>query len=79
MIDAEEEVGGHSVCDWAEADTGPAHAAVILDGGYATQTLPSFCTALRGHLLLPRQRRERASGTSIRGWSAALPSTRSRR
>ena len=48
MIDAEEEVGGHSVCDWAEADTGPAHAAVILDGGYATQTLPSFCTALRG-------------------------------
>ena len=48
MIDAEEEVGGHAVCDWAEADTGPADAAVILDGGYATQTLPSFCTALRG-------------------------------
>jgi len=48
MIDAEEEVGGHAVCDWAEADAGPADAAVILDGGYATQTLPSFCTALRG-------------------------------
>ena len=48
MIDAEEEVGGHSVCDWVVEDTGPADAAVILDGGYATATLPSFCTALRG-------------------------------
>ncbi|HEY1316620.1 MAG TPA: M20/M25/M40 family metallo-hydrolase [Gaiella sp.] len=48
MIDAEEEVGGHSVCDWAEEDSGPADAAVILDGGYATATLPAFCTALRG-------------------------------
>jgi acetylornithine deacetylase/succinyl-diaminopimelate desuccinylase-like protein len=48
MVDAEEEVGGHSVCDWAEEDSGPADAAVILDGGYATATLPAFCTALRG-------------------------------
>jgi len=48
MIDAEEEVGGHSVCDWAAEDSGPANAAVILDGGYATATLPAFCTALRG-------------------------------
>jgi acetylornithine deacetylase/succinyl-diaminopimelate desuccinylase-like protein len=48
MIDAEEEVGGHSVCDWVDEDTGPANAAVILDGGYATATLPAFCTALRG-------------------------------
>ena len=48
MIDAEEEVGGHSVCDWVDEDTGPADAAIILDGGYATATLPSFCTALRG-------------------------------
>jgi acetylornithine deacetylase/succinyl-diaminopimelate desuccinylase-like protein len=48
MIDAEEEVGGHAVCDWVEADTGPADAAVVLDGGYATHTLPTFCTALRG-------------------------------
>ena len=78
MIDAEEEVGGRSVCDWAEADTGPAHAAVILDGGYATQTLPSFCTALRG-ISYSTSARERASGISTRGWSAAPPSTRSRR
>ena len=48
MIDAEEEVGGHSVCDWVDEDTGPADAAVVLDGGYATATLPAFCTALRG-------------------------------
>jgi acetylornithine deacetylase/succinyl-diaminopimelate desuccinylase-like protein len=47
-IDAEEEVGGHSVSDWVAEDTGPADAAVILDGGYATATIPSFCTALRG-------------------------------
>src|SRR4029079_10352351 len=37
-----------AVVDWAEAGTGPADAAVILDGGYATATLPAFCTALRG-------------------------------
>jgi acetylornithine deacetylase/succinyl-diaminopimelate desuccinylase-like protein len=48
MVDAEEEVGGHSVCDWVDEDSGPADAAVILDGGYATATLPAFCTALRG-------------------------------
>ena len=47
-IDAEEEIGGHSVIDWLEEDTGPADVALILDGGYATDTLPSFCTALRG-------------------------------
>ncbi len=47
-IDAEEEVGGHSVCDWVADDDGPAHAAIVLDGGYATDVLPSFCTALRG-------------------------------
>ena len=47
-IDAEEEVGGHSVIDWVEEDEGPADVALVLDGGYATETLPSFCTALRG-------------------------------
>jgi acetylornithine deacetylase/succinyl-diaminopimelate desuccinylase-like protein len=47
-IDAEEEVGGHSVVDWVEEDTGPADVALVLDAGYATQELPSFCTALRG-------------------------------
>jgi acetylornithine deacetylase/succinyl-diaminopimelate desuccinylase-like protein len=47
-IDAEEEIGGHSVVDWVEADTGSADVALVLDGGYATESLPSFCTALRG-------------------------------
>ena len=48
MIDAEEEIGGHSVSDWVAEDDGPAEAAIVLDGGYATPTLPGFCTALRG-------------------------------
>ena len=47
-IDAEEEVGGHSVIEWVDEDAHPGDAALILDGGYATETLPSFCTALRG-------------------------------
>ena len=47
-IDAEEEVGGHSVVDWVEEDDGAADVALVLDGGYATETLPGFCTALRG-------------------------------
>ena len=65
-IDAEEEVGGHSVVDWVEEDTGPADVAVILDGGYATETLPSICTALRGicyfHLTLRTGERDLHSG-----------------
>jgi len=47
-IDAEEEVGGRSVIDWVDDDAHPGDVALVLDGGYATETLPSFCTALRG-------------------------------
>jgi acetylornithine deacetylase/succinyl-diaminopimelate desuccinylase-like protein len=47
-IDAEEEVGGRSVIDGVEEDGRPADVALVLDGGYATESLPSFCTALRG-------------------------------
>ena len=47
-IDAEEEIGGHSIVEWVEEDTGPADAALVLDGAYETETLPGFCTALRG-------------------------------
>jgi acetylornithine deacetylase/succinyl-diaminopimelate desuccinylase-like protein len=65
-IDAEEEVGGHSVCDWVAEDTGPAVAAIVLDGGYVTPTLPSFCTALRGvcyfHLTVSTGERDLHSG-----------------
>ena len=47
-IDAEEEVGGHSVVEWVEEDERGGDVALVLDGGYATEDLPSFCTALRG-------------------------------
>ena len=47
-IDAEEEIGGHSVVEWVEEDDGPADVALVLDGGYATETVPGICTALRG-------------------------------
>ena len=47
-IDAEEEVGGRSVIDWVDEDAQPGDVALVLDGGYATESLPSFCTALRG-------------------------------
>src|SRR6185503_21116523 len=47
-IDAEEEVGGRSVIDWVDEDAQPGDVALVLDGGYATGALPSFCTALRG-------------------------------
>ena len=65
-IDAEEEVGGHSVVDWVGEDTGPADVGLVLDGGYATETLPSFCTALRGlcyfHLTVRTGERDLHSG-----------------
>jgi acetylornithine deacetylase/succinyl-diaminopimelate desuccinylase-like protein len=48
VVDAEEEVGGHSAVDWVGEDAGAADVGLVLDGGYATETLPSFCTALRG-------------------------------
>ena len=65
-IDAEEEVGGRSVVDWVEEDKGPADVALVLDGNYATETLPSICTALRGmcyfHLTLRTGERDLHSG-----------------
>ena len=65
-IDAEEEIGGYSVVEWVTEDTGRADAAVVLDGGYATETLPSFCTALRGicyfHVTAPTGVRDLHSG-----------------
>lgn len=75
-IDAEEEVGGHSVVDWAERDTGEADVALVLDGGYESETLPSFCAALRGlcyfHLTVRTGERDLHSGMY---GGAALTST----
>jgi acetylornithine deacetylase/succinyl-diaminopimelate desuccinylase-like protein len=65
-IDAEEEIGGHSVVDWVEEDTLGADVALVLDGGYATPDLPSFCNALRGicyfHLIVRTGERDLHSG-----------------
>jgi acetylornithine deacetylase/succinyl-diaminopimelate desuccinylase-like protein len=65
-IDAEEEIGGHSVVDWVQEDTGPADVALVLDSAYATETLPSICTALRGicylHLTVRTGARDLHSG-----------------
>jgi hypothetical protein len=33
-FDGEEEVGGDSIVEWVDADTGPADVALILDGGH---------------------------------------------
>jgi acetylornithine deacetylase/succinyl-diaminopimelate desuccinylase-like protein len=68
-IDAEEEIGGHSVVDWVEEDSGPVDVALVLDGGYATETLPSICTALREASATCTSRSARASATSIPGCS----------
>lgn len=65
-IDAEEEVGGHSVIDWVEEDERGGDVALVLDGGYATEELPAFCTALRGlcyfHLTVRTGERDLHSG-----------------
>ena len=75
-IDAEEEVGGHSVVDWVQEDAGRADIALVLDGGYATEDLPAFCTALRGicyfHVTVRTGERDLHSGM-VGG--AALPAT----
>ena len=75
-IDAEEEVGGHSVVEWVEEDAGAADVALVLDGGYATEELPAFCTALRGicyfHLTVRTGERDLHSGMT---GGAALPAT----
>ena len=46
--DGEEEIGGHSVVDWVEADAGRADVCVIFDGGMERRDVPQFCTGTRG-------------------------------
>ena len=75
-IDAEEEVGGHSIVEWVNEDSGTADVALVLDGAYDTETQPSFCTALRGicylHVTLRTGERDLHSGMY---GGAALPAT----
>ena len=47
-FDGEEEVGGTSIGDWVAADTGPADACLILDGGMTERDKPEFTLATRG-------------------------------
>ena len=65
-IDAEEEVGGHSIVEWVEEDERGGDVALVFDGGYVSEELPSFCTALRGlcyfHLTVRTGERDLHSG-----------------
>ena len=46
--DGEEEVGGHSIVEYLEADERGADAAVIFDAGMIRRGVPAFYTATRG-------------------------------
>ncbi|MBV9436526.1 MAG: M20/M25/M40 family metallo-hydrolase, partial [Acidobacteria bacterium] len=46
--DGEEETGGHSIVDFIEADERGADAAIVFDGGMASEDLPAITTACRG-------------------------------
>jgi acetylornithine deacetylase/succinyl-diaminopimelate desuccinylase-like protein len=48
LIDGEEESGGDSAMRWLDADTEPAHAAVIFDGPMVGPDHIALCTGLRG-------------------------------
>ncbi|HEX4745812.1 MAG TPA: M20/M25/M40 family metallo-hydrolase [Gaiellaceae bacterium] len=51
-FDGEEEVGGDSIVDWVDADTGAADVAMILDGGMITREQPAFMVGVRGMVYL---------------------------
>jgi acetylornithine deacetylase/succinyl-diaminopimelate desuccinylase-like protein len=46
--DGEEEIGGHTIVEYLEADESPADAAVIFDGGMVAVDVPVFDLATRG-------------------------------
>ena len=47
-FDGEEESGGESIGEWVAADTGPADACLILDGGMTEKDKPEITLATRG-------------------------------
>ena len=53
--DGEEEVGGHSIVDWVDADERGADAAIVFDGGMVERDVPGLLHRGARHLLLPRQ------------------------
>ena len=46
--DGEEEIGGHSIVEYLEADERGADAAIIFDAGMIRRGVPAFFTATRG-------------------------------
>ncbi|MSO94172.1 MAG: M20/M25/M40 family metallo-hydrolase [Thermoleophilia bacterium] len=46
--DGEEEIGGHSIVDWVEADARGADAAIVFDSGMVERDVPGFNIAVRG-------------------------------
>jgi acetylornithine deacetylase/succinyl-diaminopimelate desuccinylase-like protein len=48
VTDGEEEIGGHSVVDFLEADERGADACIIFDGGMTRPEQPEFALATRG-------------------------------
>jgi acetylornithine deacetylase/succinyl-diaminopimelate desuccinylase-like protein len=51
-FDGEEEVGGDSIVQWVDADTGRADVALILDGGMIRRDQPAFTIGVRGMVYL---------------------------
>ena len=51
-FDGEEEVGGDSIVEWVDADSGPADVALILDGGMIRRDQPAFMVGVRGMIYL---------------------------
>ena len=47
-FDGEEESGGEAIGEWVAADTGPADACLILDGGMTVKDKPEITIATRG-------------------------------
>jgi acetylornithine deacetylase/succinyl-diaminopimelate desuccinylase-like protein len=46
--DGEEEIGGHSIVDWIEADERGADCCVVFDSGMVRRGVPAFDVAVRG-------------------------------
>jgi acetylornithine deacetylase/succinyl-diaminopimelate desuccinylase-like protein len=51
-FDGEEEIGGDSIVQWVDADTGAADVAMILDGAMITREQPAFMVGVRGMVYL---------------------------
>ncbi|HUO73701.1 MAG TPA: M20/M25/M40 family metallo-hydrolase [Solirubrobacteraceae bacterium] len=66
VCDGEEEIGGHSIVEYIEADERGADAAIVFDSGMVRKGLPAFNVATRGivylHVTLRAGERDLHSG-----------------